>query len=53
MATDRIVRPSGLEGGYLTAFDETTGSSRRFVLHRVTAVADVADPFAVPGGGPA
>jgi hypothetical protein len=49
MATDRIVRPSGLEGGYLTAFDEATGSPRQFVLHRVTAVADVADPFALPG----
>jgi hypothetical protein len=49
-ASDRIVRPTALDGGYLTAYDETTGAPRRFVLHRVTAIADVADPFARPDG---
>ncbi|OHV44334.1 helicase C-terminal domain-containing protein [Pseudofrankia sp. BMG5.36] len=46
--SDRIVRPTALDGGWLTAWDENSGAPRRFVLHRVTAVADVADPFAFP-----
>jgi len=46
--SDRIVRPTALDGGWLTAWDENSGGPRRFVLHRVTAVADVADPFTVP-----
>jgi hypothetical protein len=44
-SSDRIVRPTALDGGWLTAWDETAAAPRRFVLHRVTAVADVADPF--------
>ena len=44
--SDRIVRPTALDGGWLTAWDETAAALRRFVLHRVTAVADVTDPFA-------
>ncbi|WP_045876817.1 helicase-associated domain-containing protein [Pseudofrankia sp. DC12] len=44
--SDRIVRPTALDGGWLTAWDETAAAPRRFVLHRVTAVADVVDPFA-------
>ncbi|OHV40051.1 hypothetical protein BCD49_10045 [Pseudofrankia sp. EUN1h] len=47
-ASDRIVRPTALDGGWLTAWDENNGAPRRFVLHRVTAVADVPDPFALP-----
>lgn len=43
--SDRIVRPTALDGGWLTAWDETAAALRRFVLHRVTAVADVTDPF--------
>jgi len=46
--SDRIVRPTALDGGWLTAWDENSGGPRRFVLHRVTAVADVADPFTLP-----
>jgi hypothetical protein len=47
--SDRVVRPTALEGGWLTAWDERSGAPRRFVLHRVTGVADIDDPF----GGPA
>lgn len=46
--SDRIVRPTALDGGWLTAWDETAAAARRFVLHRVTGVADVVDPFAGP-----
>jgi predicted DNA-binding transcriptional regulator YafY len=46
--SDRIVRPTVVEGGWLTAWDELSAGPRRFVLHRVTGVADIDDAF----GGP-
>ncbi|WP_035751442.1 helicase-associated domain-containing protein [Parafrankia discariae] len=46
--SDRVVRPTLLEGGWLTAWDELSEAPRRFALHRVTGVADIDDPF----GGP-
>ncbi|ABW09639.1 conserved hypothetical protein [Parafrankia sp. EAN1pec] len=46
--SDRVVRPTLLEGGWLTAWDERSEAPRRFALHRVTGVADIDDPF----GGP-
>jgi hypothetical protein len=42
-ASSRIVAPSRVEGGYLTAFDATRDSIHRFALHRITGVSDVAD----------
>ncbi len=30
-----------MEGGYLTAYDETRAAIHRFALHRITGVADV------------
>jgi hypothetical protein len=40
---DRIVRPTAVDGGWLTAWDEVSAAPRRFALHRVTGIADVAD----------
>ncbi|CAO5172494.1 Helicase XPB/Ssl2 N-terminal domain-containing protein [Frankia sp. AiPs1] len=40
---DRIVRPTTLDGGWLTAWDELTEQPRRFALHRVTGVAELGD----------
>jgi len=37
-ATDRIVEPVSVEGGYLTAFDQRREHTLTFALHRVTGV---------------
>lgn len=42
-ATSRILEPARLEGGYLTAYDQTRASVHRFALHRITGIADVHD----------
>ncbi|GLW26109.1 hypothetical protein Mame01_61510 [Microbispora amethystogenes] len=38
-ATSRILEPARMEGGYLTAYDETRATVHRFVLSRITGVA--------------
>jgi hypothetical protein len=38
-ATSRILEPARMEGGYLTAYDETRAAVHRFALHRITGVA--------------
>ncbi|WP_433699686.1 helicase-associated domain-containing protein [Nocardiopsis sp. CA-288880] len=45
----RIVEPSGVDGGFLTAYDATRASVHRFAVHRVNAVAELDGPE--PGGG--
>ncbi|MBX6383117.1 MAG: helicase-associated domain-containing protein [Microbispora sp.] len=40
-ATSRILEPARMEGGYLTAYDETRAMVHRFALHRITGVADI------------
>ncbi|MCG5219895.1 helicase C-terminal domain-containing protein [Streptosporangium sp. KLBMP 9127] len=40
-ATSRILEPARMEGGYLTAYDETRAAVHRFALHRITGVSDV------------
>ncbi|GII58485.1 hypothetical protein Pth03_68740 [Planotetraspora thailandica] len=40
-ATSRILEPARMEGGYLTAYDETRAAVHRFALHRITGIADV------------
>jgi predicted DNA-binding transcriptional regulator YafY len=40
-ATSRILEPARMEGGYLTAYDETRAAIHRFALHRITGIADV------------
>ncbi|MFD6950173.1 helicase [Nocardiopsis sp. TSRI0078] len=37
----RIVEPSGVDGGFLTAYDATRAAVHRFAVHRVTAVAEL------------
>ncbi|MFE0156352.1 helicase-associated domain-containing protein [Nonomuraea sp. NPDC059007] len=40
-ATSRILEPARMEGGYLTAYDETRAAVHRFALHRITGVASL------------
>ncbi|MGI5273186.1 helicase-associated domain-containing protein [Nonomuraea sp. CA-218870] len=40
-ATSRILEPARMEGGYLTAYDETRAAVHRFALHRITGVSGV------------
>ncbi|MEV5414046.1 helicase C-terminal domain-containing protein [Thermopolyspora sp. NPDC052614] len=40
-ATSRILEPARMEGGYLTAYDETRAAVHRFALHRITGVSEV------------
>ncbi|THJ74800.1 helicase-associated domain-containing protein [Candidatus Frankia alpina] len=51
-SSDRIVRPTAVDGGWLTAWDELSAGPRRFALHRVTGVADIDEMFG-GGGAPA
>lgn len=37
----RIVAPSGVDGGFLTAYDATRAAVHRFAVHRVDAVAEL------------
>lgn len=39
----RIVAPSVTEGGFVTAYDATRGAVHRFAIHRITAVAELAE----------
>lgn len=43
-ATERVVEPLRLEGGFLTAYDLRTAEVRTFTVARVTGVAAVAGP---------
>lgn len=40
-SSDRIVDPVRIEGGWLTAFDHTSGEARTFALHRITGATTV------------
>ncbi|GGO20858.1 hypothetical protein GCM10010116_41930 [Microbispora rosea subsp. aerata] len=40
-ATSRILEPARIEGGYLTAYDETRATVHRFVLSRITGIAEI------------
>ncbi|MEV4066220.1 helicase C-terminal domain-containing protein, partial [Nonomuraea dietziae] len=40
-ATSRILEPARMEGGYLTAYDETRAAVHRFALHRITGVSNL------------
>jgi Helicase conserved C-terminal domain/WYL domain len=42
-ATERIVEPLALEGGYLTAYDHRREEVRTFAVHRITGVAELDD----------
>jgi hypothetical protein len=47
-ASNRIVEPIRLAGGYLTAFDHRHDEVRTFAIHRITGVAEL-DDADVPG----
>ena len=47
----RIVEPSGVDGGFLTAYDATRAAVHRFAVHRVNAVAELDGPGAGRSGG--
>jgi hypothetical protein len=42
-ASQRVIAPVRVEGGYVTAYDHTTDEVRTFALHRVTGVSELAD----------
>ncbi|MDI5969592.1 helicase-associated domain-containing protein [Streptomyces sp. SL13] len=42
-ASQRVIEPVRVEGGYVTAYDRTAEGIRRFSLHRVTGVRELAD----------
>jgi hypothetical protein len=39
--SNRIVEPTSISSGHLTAFDHGTGTLRRFPIHRITGVAEL------------
>ena len=42
-STERIVDPSRVEGGWLTAYDHRSDDTRTFAVHRITTVRTVGD----------
>ena len=42
-ASQRVIAPMRVEGGYVTAYDHTADEVRTFALHRVTGVSELAD----------
>lgn len=42
-ATQRVVAPVRVEGGYVTAYDHTADEVRTFAIHRITGVSELAD----------
>ncbi|MDH6628888.1 hypothetical protein M2271_006723 [Streptomyces sp. LBL] len=43
-ATQRVIAPVRVEGGFVTAYDHTADEVRTYPLHRVTGVAELAEP---------
>lgn len=42
-ASQRVIEPVRVEGGFVTAYDHTTAAVRTFTLHRITGVAELAE----------
>ncbi|QNE75785.1 DNA-binding protein [Streptomyces finlayi] len=42
-ASQRVIAPVRVEGGFVTAFDHTADEVRTYPLHRITGVAELAD----------
>jgi hypothetical protein len=42
-ATQRVITPVRVEGGYVTAYDHTADEVRTFAIHRITGVSELAD----------
>jgi hypothetical protein len=49
-ASQRVIAPVRVEGGYVTAYDHTADEVRTFPLHRITGVAELADEGDQVGG---
>ncbi|MEW2520085.1 helicase C-terminal domain-containing protein [Actinacidiphila alni] len=45
-ASQRVIAPVRVEGGYVTAYDHTVDEMRTFALHRVTGVSELAEDSA-------
>ncbi|MBT2385443.1 WYL domain-containing protein, partial [Streptomyces sp. ISL-11] len=45
-ASQRVIAPVRVEGGFVTAYDHTADEVRTFALHRITGVAELADDHA-------
>ncbi|GAA0413493.1 helicase-associated domain-containing protein [Streptomyces luteireticuli] len=45
-ASQRVIAPVRVEGGFVTAYDHTADEVRTFPLHRITGVAELADDHA-------
>lgn len=45
-ASQRVIGPMRVEGGFVTAYDHTADEVRTFALHRITGVAELADDLA-------
>jgi predicted DNA-binding transcriptional regulator YafY len=42
-ASQRVIAPIRVEGGFVTAYDHTADEVRTYPLHRITGVAELAD----------
>ncbi|BBA97963.1 hypothetical protein RVR_3957 [Actinacidiphila reveromycinica] len=42
-ATQRVIAPLRVEGGYVTAYDHTADATRTFALHRITGVSTLTE----------
>lgn len=42
-ASQRVIAPMRVEGGFVTAYDHTADEVRTYPLHRVTGVAELAE----------
>ncbi|WP_146060039.1 WYL domain-containing protein, partial [Streptomyces sp. SM5] len=42
-ASQRVIAPVKVEGGFVTAYDHTADEVRTYPLHRITGVAELAD----------
>ncbi|MGW4108179.1 WYL domain-containing protein, partial [Streptomyces sp. NPDC004976] len=42
-ASQRVIAPVRVEGGFVTAYDHTADEVRTYPLHRITGVAELAD----------
>ncbi|MCC3770737.1 WYL domain-containing protein, partial [Streptomyces sp. UNOC14_S4] len=45
-ASQRVIAPVRVEGGFVTAYDHTADEIRTYPLHRITGVAELADDHA-------
>ncbi|MFF2847000.1 helicase-associated domain-containing protein [Streptomyces sp. NPDC058001] len=50
-ATQRVIAPIRVEGGFVTAYDHTADEVRTYPLHRITGVAELADNQGLGGLG--